>query len=86
MKFEKLAKELWQIFVKEALQYDNRAKKGGLVEEFKCFEYWASGLPSCLDTKYYYKTLAVDDLGSILEESETEKAKYTEEKAESMLK
>ena len=51
----------------------------------KLFTEWAQGLPSLLDTCYYYNRSAVDDLGRILEESEQEKAKYSEEQAEAML-
>lgn len=49
------------------------------------FEDWASGLPSILDTCYYYNRSAVDDLGAILEETEAEKARFTESQAESLL-
>lgn len=49
------------------------------------FARWASGLPSILDTCYYYNRPAVDDLGKILEESDTEKAKYSESDAERLL-
>ena len=49
------------------------------------FANWASGLPSILDTCYYYNRSAADDLGSILEEVEGEKAKYSESQAESLL-
>lgn len=49
------------------------------------FARWASGLPGILDTCYYYNRPAVDDLGKILEESDTEKAKYSESDAERLL-
>lgn len=49
------------------------------------FARWASGLPGILDTCYYYNRPAVDDLGKILEESDTEKAKYSESAAADML-
>lgn len=49
------------------------------------FECWCSGLPSVLDTCYYYNRSAVDDLGNILEQSEQERNKYTEQEAEKML-
>ena len=42
---------------------------------------WCEGLPSILDTCYYYNRSAVDDLGAILEETEEEKTRYTEEQA-----
>lgn len=46
------------------------------------FEDWCAGLPSILDTCYYYNRSAVDDLAEILEETEAEKSKYTETQAE----
>lgn len=49
------------------------------------FAEWAAGLPGILDTCYYYNRSAVDDLGGILEETETEKAKYKETDAEKLL-
>ena len=49
------------------------------------FAEYAAGLPSIIDTCYYYNRSAVDDLGAILEESEAEKARYTEAEAEKML-
>jgi hypothetical protein len=53
--------------------------------EQNSFTAWCQGLPSALDTCYYYNRSAVDDLGAILEESEEEKGKYSEEQAESLL-
>ena len=53
--------------------------------EVVSFESWAAGLPSILDTCYYYNRSAVDDLGAILEETEAEKEKFTESDAESLL-
>ena len=49
------------------------------------FTDWAQGLPSLLDTCYYYNRSAVDDLGDILEETEEEKARFTDEKAAYLL-
>ena len=49
------------------------------------FEDYAAGLPGLIDTCYYYNRSAVDDLGALLEETETEKARYTESDAEKML-
>lgn len=42
------------------------------------FADWCQGLPSVLDTCYYYNRSAVADLGDILEQSERERAQYTE--------
>lgn len=53
--------------------------------EFAAFADWCAGLPSLLDTCYYYNRSAVDDLAAILEESEAEKQRFTEEEAENLL-
>ena len=76
--FAETAKIIYQIF--KAEKHDNRP-----IAEQALFEDWASGLPSILDTCYYYNRSAVDDLGDILEQTETERNRYTEEEAEKML-
>lgn len=53
--------------------------------EAAAFADWCAGLPSVLDTCYFYNRSAVDDLGAILEETEQEKARYTEQQAEQLL-
>ncbi len=53
--------------------------------EVAAFYDWAQGLPSLLDTCYYYNRSAVDDLSVILEETETEKARFTDSDAEYLL-
>lgn len=70
-----------------------RSEKYNCKEDFKyynnqealAFKDWCAGLPSVLDTCYFYNRSAVEDLGNILEETETEKARYTEERAENAL-
>ena len=49
------------------------------------FEDWAQGLPLGGLFCYYYNREAVDDLGDILEQSETERNKFTEREAEKCL-
>lgn len=49
------------------------------------FRDWCAGLPSILDTCYYHNRSAVDDLGAILEETEEEKARFTEQEAVQLL-
>lgn len=56
-----------------------------LNNEFEAFADWCAGLPSLLDTCYYYNRSAVDDLAAILEESEEEKQRFTEREAETRL-
>lgn len=53
--------------------------------EQNAFVDWCSGLPSVLDCCYFYNRSAVDDLGAILEETDTEKARYNECDAEKLL-
>ena len=69
-----------------------RQEKYSLLEDLRyydsenaAFAAWCEGLPSLLDTCYYYNRSAVDDVAAILEETETEKAYFTEEKAEILL-
>ena len=52
---------------------------------FVIFEDWARGLALGNLFCYYYNRSAVDDLGEIMEETEEEKAKYTEQEAEETL-
>lgn len=63
----------------------DREKAGERGTRAELFADWCAGLPSVLDTCYYYNRSAVDDLGAILEETETEKARYTEHQAETTL-
>ncbi|MBQ1294098.1 MAG: hypothetical protein IIY21_08675 [Clostridiales bacterium] len=46
---------------------------------------WCSGLPTIIDTCYYYNRSAIKDLGDILEENLEEREKYTEHEAEDLL-
>ena len=47
---------------------------------------WFQGLPSVLDTaEYIYRYNAVNLLGDIMQETEAEKARFTESQAEEML-
>lgn len=62
----------------EKIKYDNRRNKG----QYYYFEEWCSGLCSVIDTSYFYSVSAVDLLGEWLEQTESEKAKYDERKAE----
>ena len=70
--FSEVASAIYKTFV-EQVNGDNR--KMTIADRF---EEWASGLPSVIDTCYYYNRSAVDDLGEILEETTEEKTKYDE--------
>lgn len=52
---------------------------------FVIFEDWARGLVLGGLFCYYYNREAKDDLATILEETDEEKAKYTEQQAEELL-
>lgn len=69
-----------------------RSEKWHLIEDFRYYKTeqaafidWCAGLPSVLDCCYFYNRSTVDDLGELLEETEAEKARYTEEQAEKTL-
>lgn len=53
--------------------------------EQEIFIEYCAGLPSILDTCYYYNRSTVDDLANILEETDAEKSKYSEQDAERLL-
>ena len=78
--FNSIAKQIVKTFYDEV---GNHKRYNESWQE--SFIDWCSGLPSILDTCYFYNRSAVDDLGAILEETEEEKSKYTEADAEQML-
>lgn len=49
---------------------------------FEMFRDWAQGLPTAFNTLYYYNVSAVDLLADWLNETNSEKARFTEEQAE----
>lgn len=79
--FEQVATAIYGAFWDEVGEY--RTKIGYTRQQ--AFEYWAQGLPSILDTCYYYNRSAVDDLSKILEQEGSTKAKYSEQQAEKTL-
>lgn len=68
-------------FYAEKVHHDSYFKAGRCSIQDLFFD-WCAGLPNILDTDYYYSVNAVDLVGDILEQTETEKAKYTEDQAE----
>ena len=79
--FPEVAAFILAVFRKEKMsdfRYHN-------CNEFAAFTDWCQGLPAVLDTCYYYNRSAVADLGQILEETEEEKARFTEPEAERRL-
>jgi hypothetical protein len=82
--FEEIAKIILETFAEEK-PYSTKYIYRYCLSDEKVFMDWAAGLPTILDTCYYYNRSAVDDLGAILEETESEKARYTESDAERLL-
>lgn len=82
--FPKIAAFILDTFRSEKyhLPEDRRYYHGS---ELLAFRDWCAGLPSVLDTLYFYNRSAVDELGAILEETEQEKARYSEQQAEQLL-
>jgi len=81
--FEEVAAVVYDCFAL-AEWHSETSKRFFAYNEFKAFEYWCSGLPGVIDTDYYLSK-AVDTLGDILEETETERSRYTETAAEQLL-
>ena len=79
--FSEIAKFIYKCFIEEK-RYNDGYKH---YTESQVFLDWCSGLPSVLDTCYFYNRSAVDDLAVILEETEEEKEKYSEADAEKLL-
>ncbi len=79
-----IARFIMDTFYDEKCKLDNRYQ-AGRIRRYDLFFEWCQGLPSILDTCYYYNRSAVDDLGMILEETPKEKARYTESQAERQL-
>ena len=75
---------IYNCFISEKFTIENE-KRYYKYNEYAAFVDWCAGLPSVLDTCYYYNRSAVDDVGAILEETETEKARYSEAEAEKLL-
>lgn len=55
------------------------------MSEQQRFADWVRGLPSAFDCEFLYRQSAVDTLGDILDETDEEKARYTETDAENLL-
>jgi 6-pyruvoyl-tetrahydropterin synthase len=79
--FEAIAKFIYNCFIAEKRYNDGY----GNHSEQQLFFDWCSGLPSVIDTCYFYNRSAIDDLAVILEETEAEKSKYSEADAEKLL-
>jgi hypothetical protein len=82
---EQVLDGVYEVFMDEYGRRDYRTRKRGGFVGFDVFKDWAQGLAMGGLFCYYYNRSAVDELGAILEESEEEKARYTEEQAEETL-
>lgn len=78
--FSEVARLIYNDFAETYLYGYNRNRNRQEV-----FVEWCAGLPSIIDTCYYYNRSAVEDLGNILEETEEERNRFTESEAEEML-
>ena len=79
--FATVAKVIYNCFIEEKSGINDWSR----VSESVIFADWCAGLPSIFNTCYYYNRSAVDDLGVILEETEAEKARFTEDDAAKLL-
>jgi len=77
---------IWQIFKTEkGGEIEQQRARGRFVDLYEFFKDWAQGLALGGMFCYYYNISAIDTLGAILEETDDEKAKYTEAEAEERL-
>lgn len=79
------ARIIWDTFTAEKLIPEREYNRRRGYSDQRVFEDWAAGLPSILDTCYYYNRPAAVDLAAILEETPEEMNRYSEEDAERML-
>jgi len=78
--FKECARLILDTFEKEYIHKYNAHRNRQLL-----FCDWCAGLPSILDTCYFYNRSAIDDLGTILEETDAEKSRFSESDAEQLL-
>lgn len=82
--FSDCAKFIYRVFLREKYEGAEHYYRNTRMQDI--FADWCAGLPSVLDTAdYYYTRRAVDVLGEILEETDEEKARYTQTQAEKLL-
>lgn len=78
--FSETARIIWNTFQDEKYYSLEQIRERNLSMQ-SVFVDWCAGLPSILDTCYYYNRPAVADLGAILEETPDEINKYDESRA-----
>nr|DAW38309.1 MAG TPA: hypothetical protein [Caudoviricetes sp.] len=80
--YNDICKDIMNMFYIEKLQFDNRYK-AGRISKSDLFMDWMQGLPSAFPVSNdIFLSSAVDFLGDLLDETETEKEKFTDEQAE----
>jgi len=80
--YNDICKDIMNMFYIEKLQFDNRYK-AGRISKADLFMDWMQGLPSAFPVSNdIFLNSAVDFLGDLLDETETEKEKFTDEQAE----
>lgn len=77
--------EIATVIYNDVIRVEGWRRNRGFIPFEKLFSEWASGLPNILDTCYYYNRSAVDDLGEILAQNETERNRFSQTEAEEML-
>lgn len=82
--FPEICRFILEIYKKESY-YSQEYARSRHIPDQEIFRDWAAGLPSVLDTCYYYNRSAVADLGKILEETPAEMERFTEYQAEKLL-
>lgn len=81
--FAEIARFILDTFRREKLPNANARRY--YRTEYDAFADWCAGLPSVLDTCYFYSRSAVDDLAALLDETPEERARFSEAEAEEML-
>lgn len=82
--FSDCAKYIYRVFLREKYEGAEHYYRNTSMQDI--FADWCAGLPSVLNTAdYYYTRRAVDVLGEILEETNEEKARYSQTQAEKLL-
>ena len=81
--YNDICKDIMNAFFNEKCKYDNRYN-AGRISKYSLFCDWMAGLPTAFPVSDdIFLGSAVDWIADILDETEEEKGRYTEEKAES---
>ena len=80
--YNDICKDIMNVFFNEKCKYNNRYNAGRISKQ-DLFIDWMQGLPTAFDVADdIFLGSAVDWLGDILEQTDAEKARYTDEQAE----